>query len=197
MSEPYPNPHSPEERRKLSNLGHWLEGAALGGAGSLALLDAVAPSLRWPARWWPRLVAAGGGALGAFIVLGSLHHGGPRRYLRHEHQDREHLLMAALIAAGGVLESAGSSTALRLAPAGALAGVGRIFLTHEQHGTGEARRESERVHRRLGLTVIAAGIAKAGDVLGVPGPLRWVWSSLAMVAAGQLLVYREPAGAYE
>ena len=197
MSEPYPNPHTPEERRRLSNLGHWLEGSALGLAGSLALLDAAAPSLKWPGRWWPRAVAAGGGALGAFIVLGSLHHGGPRRYLRYEPQDREHLQMAALIGAGGALESLGRSTALRLAPAAALGAVGQMFLSHEQHGTGEARRESERVHRRLGLTVVAGGLAKAGDALGMPGPWRWLWPSLTLASAGQLLVYREPAGAYE
>lgn len=100
--------------------------------------------------------------------------------------------MAGLIVAGGALEAVGEGTLAQLGPAAALGGIGRMFLTHEQHGTGDARREAERVHRRLGLTLSAAGTAKAADALRVPGPWRMAWPSLALAVAGQLLAYDEP-----
>jgi hypothetical protein len=84
-ASPYPNPHSPAERRKLSNLGHWQQGGVLGAAGGLALVDGVRPELGWPGRYSARSGAAAGLALAGFIVLGSFHHGGPVLYLRHEH----------------------------------------------------------------------------------------------------------------
>lgn len=195
--DPYPNPHSPEERRMLSNIGHWVEGAVLGGAGGLGALDAARPDLGWPRRWSPRLAIGAGAALGGMILGGSLHHGGPRRYLRHEHQDREHLTMAAAIAAGGAIEEFGPGRAAGLGTAGALGVVGQMFLTHEQHGAGEAREQAERTHRRLGVSLIAAGVAKGADALDVPGPWRTVWPVLALGVSAQLLAYREPEGAYE
>ena len=193
----YPNEHTPEERRKLSNLGHWLEGGVLAAAAGLALLDAVEPELGWPRRWAPRIASGAGVALGGFILVGSLHHGGPRIYLRHEHQDRQHLEMAALIAVGGGVEAAGDKWRSRLGLAGALAGTGALFLAHEQHGTGDARAQAERTHRRLGYSLIAAGAAKTADSFGARGPWHLVWPVLGLAVAGQLLAYREPVGAYE
>lgn len=194
---PYPNPHSADERRTLSNVGHWVEGGVLGGVGALALVDAVRPDLEWPRRWGPRLTVGAGAALSGLILGGSLHHGGPRRYLRHEHQDRQHLTMAAVIAAGGAVERLTPGRAGGAGPAAALAAIGQMFLTHEQHGTGEARERAERAHRRLGLSLIAAGAARGADALGVPGPWRFAWPALALAVSGQLLTYREPPGAYE
>lgn len=169
----------------------------LGGAAVLALIDAVRPELGWPRRWWPRFAMGAGVALGGLILGGSLHHGGPRRYLRHEHQDREHLTMAAMIAGGGAVEQFAPTRLSGLGTAAALAGVGGMFLTHEQHGTGAAREQSERTHRRLGGSLIAAGTARAADALGVPGPWRFAWPALALGVSGQLVAYREPTGAYE
>ena len=197
MTPPYPNPHSPEERRKLSNVGHWAEGAVLTGAGGLALLDALRPELRWPGRWWPWLATGAGVGLGGLILGGSLHHGGPVRYLRHEHQDRQHLQMAGLIAAGGLLEAVGDATPARLAWPAALAAVGALFLSHEQRGTGEAQAAARRAHVRLGWSIVAAGGAKAAEVLRVPGPWRLAWPLIALTVGAQLLAYREPGGAYE
>jgi hypothetical protein len=169
----------------------------LAAAAGLSLLDAVRPELGWPGRWSSRAASGAGLALGGFIVLGSLHHGGPRLYLRHEHQDREHLQMAALIATGGGVAALGEGRWTGLGPASALAGVGALFLKHEQHGTGEARLRAERVHRRLGYSLLAAAGAKAADALGAPGPWRFAWPALGLAVAAQLLGYREPAGAYE
>jgi hypothetical protein len=196
-SPPYPNPHSPDERRLYSNVGHWVEGGVLGVTSGLSLLDAVRPELGWPARWSARSATAAGMLLGGGILVGTLHHGGPRLYLRHEHQDREHLRMAALIATGGLVEASVSAHPARLGGAAPLAGVGSMFLTHEQHGTGEALEKSKAAHRRLGLSLVAAGAAKAADALRLPGPWALVWPSLGLAVAAQLLGYREPAGAYE
>jgi hypothetical protein len=197
ISASYPNPHTPEERRKLSNLGHWIEGAVLGIAGGLALLDATKRELEWPGRWWPRLTAAAGVALGGFIIGGTFHHGGPRLYLRHEHQDREHLEMAAIIAAGGTLEAVGRGRLARLATAAALTTIGRLFLAHEQHGRDEAQTRAKVVHQRLGYTLVLTGGAKAADALEIRGPWRVVWPVLALLVAAQLLRYSEPVGAFE
>jgi hypothetical protein len=194
---PYPRPHSPRERRRLSNVGHWLEGGVLGATSGLALVDAVNPELEWPRRWWPRIAPGAGYGLAAFILAGTAHHGGPRRYLRHEHQDRQHLQMAAALAAGGILDAANVGRGSRLGLAAAVASAGAMFLSHEQHGSGEARAEARRVHRRLGLSLIATGAAKGADGLEVPGPWRVAWPILGLATAAQLLAYREPTGAFE
>lgn len=116
-ADPYPNPHSPAARRRLSNIGHWVEGAVLGVASTLSLADAARPDLGWPGRWSSRAAAGAGTVLGGGILVGTLHHGGPRRYLRHESQDREHMEMAALISTGGLIVAAAESRISGLAGA--------------------------------------------------------------------------------
>lgn len=180
-----------------SNVGHWVEGGVLGAGSVLALADGLRPELDWPRRWSPRILTAAGAVLGAGILAGTLHHGGPRAYLRHEHQDREHLKMAGVIAAGGLIESRDPLGAGGLAGAVTLATIGAMFLTHEQHGTGAARERSLATHRRLGASLVAAGAGKAAHAMHVPGPWRFVWPGLALAVSAQLLAYREPDGAYE
>lgn len=197
MSAPYPNPHSPDERRLLSNIGHVAEGGILGVASGLALADAVNPDLDWPGRWWPRVVAGAGVALGGFILVGSAHHGGPRRYLKHEHQDRQHVEMAALVAAGGLIEVLAPARVREFGWPAAMTAVGTMFVTHEQHGDDEARRKSERTHRILGASSIATGAAKAAAALRLPGPWKLAWPIAGIVTSAQLVAYREPTGAYE
>ena len=194
---PYPNPHSPEERRLLSNVGHWVEGGVLAASSGLALLDAVRPRLGWPGRWSPKFSLAAGALLGGGILAGTLHHGGPRTYLRHEHQDLEHLKMAGVIAAGGLVEARDPGGIGGLGGAASLVAIGAMFLRHEQHGTGEALERSLAAHRRLGMSLMAAGAGKAAHALRVPGPWDVVWPLLALGVAAQLLGYREPEGAYE
>ena len=196
-SAPYPNPHSPGERRLLSNVGHWVEGGVLAATSGLALLDTVRPELGWPGRWSPRFSLVAGAALGGGILAGTLHHGGPRAYLREEHQDREHMKMAAVITAGGLVESRGAPAIGGVGGAAALAAIGAMFLSHEQHGTGEALKQSIATHRRLGTSLIAAGAAKAAHALGTPGPWGVVWPAVGLAVAAQLVAYREPEGAYE
>lgn len=196
-SAPYPNAHTPQDRRLLSNVGHWVEGGVLAGSSALALADAVRPTLGWPGRWSPRFSLAAGVVLGGGILAGTLHHGGPRAYLRAELQDREHLKMAGVIAAGGLVESRDPLGLARLGGAASLATVGAMFLGHEQHGTGEALAQSVATHRRLGMSLVAAGAAKAAHALRAPGPWHVAWPILALGVAAQLVAYREPEGAYE
>jgi hypothetical protein len=105
--------------------------------------------------------------------------------------------MASITAAGGLVESASEKRVSRLGGAAALAGVGAMFLAHEQHGSGEARARAERAHRRLALTLLGAAGAEAADALRAPGPWRLAWPAAALAVAVQLLAYREPPGAYE
>jgi hypothetical protein len=104
--------------------------------------------------------------------------------------------MAALIASGAGVETVGNARLAGLGTAGALAGVGALFLKHEQHGSGEARAQAERAHR-LGYSLLAAAGAKAADTVRAPGPWRFTWPALGLTVAGPLLTYRESAGAYE
>lgn len=194
---PYPNPHAPHERRMLSNIGHWVEGGVLAVSGGLALLDAIRPGLGWPARWSARFSLGAGLVLGGGILAGTLHHGGPRAYLRHEHQDLEHIKMAGVIAAGALVETRNPAGRGRLGGAASLAAIGAMFLEHEQHGTGDALEQSLATHRRLGMSLVAAGAAKAADALRLPGPWRLAWPLAALAVAVQLIAYREPEGAYE
>ena len=169
----------------------------LAASGGLAFGDALRPGLVWPGRWSPRFSLAAGALLAGGILVGTLHHDGPGAYLRHEHQDLEHMKMAAVIAAGGLLESRDPSCFGRLGGAASLATIGAMFLGHEQHGTGEALEESVATHRRLGVSLLAAGAATAAHALRAPGPWGVAWPVLALAAAAQLVSYREPEGAYE
>ena len=134
-------------------------------SSGLALLDALRPEPGCPGRRSPRSSAAAWPVLGGGILAGTLHHGGPRAYLRHEDQDLEHMKMAGVITAGGLAEASDPDGPGRLGGAAALAAIGTMFVRHEQHGTGDALRQS--------------------------------WPLAALAVAGQLLTYREPAGAYE
>lgn len=80
----------------------------------------------------------------------------------------------------------------------AVAGVGLALLLHTQHGTGDAVARAVTVHRLLAGVFIAAGIARATEVLRDTraGLLRYAWGAILLVAAGILFTYREPPGAY-
>ncbi|HIE21499.1 MAG TPA: hypothetical protein EYP73_02725 [Acidimicrobiia bacterium] len=77
--------------------------------------------------------------------------------------------------------------------------VGLLFMVHTQHGTSAAARQAILVHRVLGASIVLAGIARAVQLaLGESrGPWAYLWVVILAVVALQLLIYREPAGAYE
>ena len=80
----------------------------------------------------------------------------------------------------------------------AVAGVGLAFLLHTQHGTGDAVARAVTVHRLLAGVFIAAGMARAVEVLHDTraGLLRYAWGVILLIAARILFTYRKPPGAY-
>src|SRR3989337_1315149 len=63
--------------------------------------------------------------------------------------------------------------------------------------TGQAVERAVRRHRYLGATLILAGLIAAAAVWVPNAALAVLWPVVLLAAAVQLLVYREPAGAYE
>lgn len=195
MTGHIPNPHTPAQERLLSNIGHWIEGGILSVAGGAMLLDALGSSNDRYENADSALLAGAGSVLGLGLIAGSFHHGGPVTYFKADHQQRQHLQMAGLITGAGMSRRAG--TLGRVVASGLVGKVGHMFLTHEQHGTGEAAEIAKAKHQRLGQTILAgAGTIAVGDLFG--WKLVGAAGSVLMLAAGlQLLTYKEPEGAYE
>jgi hypothetical protein len=113
MTHHVPRAHSPEEMRRFSNIGHWVEGAIISGAGGLMLWEALSGEAR-AEKAASSMLAGGGLLLGLGLVAGSLEHGGPRTFFRADHQQREHLQMAGLLTAGvSLAEPVGSGGSRR------------------------------------------------------------------------------------
>lgn len=194
MSERVPHPHTPEQERLFSNAGHWIEGGIITAGGALMLRDAVSDSDTY-GEVSSKVLAGAGALLGFGLVAGSFHHGGPLTFFRADHQQREHLEMAALLTGGSLASRFGRIG--RLLSGAGLARIGQMFLAHEQHGTGWAEKKARRRHQRLGKTILAAA---ATNTVGDLFESRWIRCQGAglLVASGlQLLTYREPEGAFE
>jgi hypothetical protein len=194
MTHHVPHAHSPAQMRTMSNIGHWIEGAIISGAGGLLLRDALRDD-KGNERLASNLLAGAGGLLGLGLVLGSLEHGGPVTFFKADHQQREHLQMATLLTAGGLARRAGriGKTLTTLATAR----IGQMFLTHEQHGTGEAAVAAKGKHERLGRTILAAASLSAlGEFFDLKAA-RAGGAALLLGSGAQLISYREPEGAYE
>ena len=194
MTEHVTNPHTPEEMRRFSNIGHIVEGAVVTLAAAASAIAAMADN-EPRARSADRLLISGGGLLGLGLVAASVEHGGPRAFFAADVQQRQHLQMASLLCVAGATKRHGLVG--RLTSSCATGAIGWMFLTHEQHGTDEAARIARERHRLLGGTIVAA----AGmDALG--GVLRkralGIAAAAGLLAAGlQLGSYREPPEAYE
>jgi hypothetical protein len=187
--------HTPEESRHLSDLGHVIEGVILAFVGVLALLSAfnIAP---WAATTWPSLILFAGFAL--LLLIYPRHPVSDWPAIWRDAQQRQHTIMAATICAAGAAEllKARYSALAYVWPLGLFV-VGGLFLTHAQHGTGEAVRRAVWQHRLLGGTLVAAGLLHAAEI-GMDSSLAGrLWPGLLLAAAAQLVFYREPAGAYE
>lgn len=199
--------HSPEEMRFLSNLGHWIEGGILGTVAIVALLEALGYLAGDRSRFlWPGFVLLAGVVLLAYMFL---HHGLGRvgaswRFVTGDPQQRQHFFMAVLLLVAGAAElvhrmPSASGSVWGFVWPGALLVIGILFTVHTQHGTQAAVTWAARVHRYLGLLLIAGGAARAAQVVGVAkvGWLAFAWPLLLLVSAVLLLAYREPKGAYE
>ena len=187
--------HPPDELRRASDLGHRIEGILLLVVAVLAIAGNVF-AIVWASTAWPVLVVTAGLLL--LIAIYPRHPVGDWSLIWGEPQQRQHTMIAVALVAGGI--------AVLLKPRlpglgvvwpGALVLAGILFLTHAQHGTGEAVRKAVRRHRILGATLILAGLIAASAVWTSNAALAELWPVVLLVAALQLLLYREPAGAYE
>jgi hypothetical protein len=194
MTRHVPNPHTAQQMRQLSNIAHVIEGGIITSAASLALRDAFSDDGA-RGRLPMNLLAGAGAVLGAGLVSGSFHHGGPAVFFQADAQQRQHLEMAALMMGSGLAGRAGTLGVV--VGEAATARIGDMFLTHPQHGRGSAADIAKRKHARLGKSFIAAaGVGVFGELL----QQRWLRALSAAVLLGaglQLLTYKEPEQAYE
>ncbi|GAB4577429.1 MAG: hypothetical protein Fur0022_01600 [Anaerolineales bacterium] len=187
--------HTPDEKRRLSNLGHIVEGILLAAVGILALLGQLVAAA-WAASLWPALIFMAG-----VLLLSLIYPRHPRSdwpLIWRDPQQREHTIMAVAVAVSGLAEI------LRVAfpvlgyiwPMAILL-IGGLFLFHAQHGTSEAAMKAVRQHRFLGIIIVAAGLLRGAEIVTGTGVFAILWPVALLLAAVQLLLYREPAGAYE
>jgi hypothetical protein len=194
MTHHVPKAHTAAQMRTMSNVGHWIEGTIISGAGALLLYGAVKPDDRND-QLATSLLTGAGSLLGLGLIGGSLEHGGPVTFFKADHQQRQHLEMAALLTAGGLSRRAGRIG--RTLAAAATSRIGQMFLTHEQHGTSEGAELARGKHQRLGKTILAAAALSAvGELLDVR-PVKAGGAVLLLASGAQLIAYREPEGAYE
>ncbi|GMR09865.1 MAG: hypothetical protein BMS9Abin28_0685 [Anaerolineae bacterium] len=194
-------PYLAEKMRYWSNLGHWIIGGMLAIVGVLALLEILGVLTGGWVYAWPGVLALAG----LVLPLGILSHGDEkygRELVLADPQHRQHLIMGGIIFLGGVAEIVALAAGIgfvRYAWPLALGAVGVIFLIHPQHGTDAAAVKAVRIHRILGGTFILAGLARLIAVVtgAYSGLFGFAWIILVLVAAAQLIFYREPEGAYE
>lgn len=189
--------HSPEESRHLSDLGHIVEGALLGAVAVLALLDALGMTA-WAALVWSLLLLFSGVVL--LLLLYARHPLSDWSAIWNDMQQRQHTQMAAASVLAGAAEfvrAGTSSIILALVFPAVLVFIGISFIIHEQHGTGKAVEQAIVKHRVLGATLVLAGLLRVAAILLGQPSLAFAWSIVLVIAAAQLLLYREPPGAYE
>ena len=187
--------HSAEERRHLSDQGHRVEGVLLAAVGILAILSGA--GVAWAATAWPILIVVAGVTL---LVLIYLRH--PRSdwpAIWSDPQQRQHTLLATALVVASPAELLGQRAGglwMYAWPA-ALILIGALFLTHTQHGQGQAVARAVRLHRILGGTIMLGGILRLADISTASGVFVFLWPFALLAAAAQLLIYREPEGAFE
>lgn len=187
--------HTPEEMRRRSNLGHRVEGLLLAAVGVLALLDSLGFAA-WASAAWPILILIAGLLL--LVLLYPAHPLTDWPAIWRDPQQRQHTIMAAGIAVAGASELVrGSNPALAYVWPAAMLMIGVLFLTHPQHGTGEAVVRAVRQHRVLGSTAVIAGLLRAAEVVTGTPLFAILWPLGLLAAAVQLILYREPEGAFE
>lgn len=188
--------HTAEEKRRLSDLGHRVEGFLLAAVAILALLHAA--GFAWAATAWASLILVAGALL--LLLIYPRHPLADWPAIWRDPQQRQHTIMAAAVFLAGLAELAAGqnpSSVWRYVWPGVMLLIGLLFLTHAQHGTGAAVARAVRQHRTLGLTAIVAGLLRVVEVASDSGVLAFLWPIALLAAAGQLLRYHEPEGAFE
>lgn len=182
--------HGPEEQRRLSNLGHWIEGLLLAVVGILALLNNIS-GVAWAAMAWRILLLVAGILL--LILIYPRHPLVDWLSIWKDPQQRQHTIMALAITVAGATELAGWKLIWPLATLM----IGALFLTHTQHGQSEAISRAVLIHRILGITLILAGLLILAENITSVAVFATLWPIVLLAAAAQLLIYREPEGAFE
>jgi hypothetical protein len=197
---------TPEQLQFLSNIGHIIEGALFAIVGLIALLQALGYLKSGRAKYlWPSLIAVAGVFLPIYILLqrGFDHIGASWNFVIHDPQQRQHMFLALLLVIAGIAELLVRSKTVRaglwkfIAP-GALLAIGITLLFHAQYGTPEAVAEAMRKHHYQGVTVILVGLFRIAELIWRRSQkwLAYPWIILLFIAAGLLISYREPWGAY-
>jgi hypothetical protein len=198
--------HTPEEMRLISDLAHRAEGVVLGVAALIALVQAGGLFQRGRQRYaWPAMVLGAGILLLGYLLIpfhGLANARAQWHFVVRDPQQRHHLIMAILVAIGGIGETVARSRKQGnhrwhfVWPA-VLVVVGLFFVFHQQHGTSDAVARAALVHRMLGTSMIVAGVfATIAIVRPVSRAALILWPLALLASATLLLLYREPAGAY-
>ena len=187
--------HTPEEMRRLSNSGHILEGILFAIVGLIVLMDKLG-SFAWTSSAWPILILVSGILL--LLLLYPLHPVGEWPLIWRDAQQRQHTIIAvALLIASATELLQSAMPELAYGWPAALTLIGGLFLFHAQHGTSEAAAKAVRQHRALGTTIIVAGLLRLIEIASGAELVGILWPITLLVAAAQLLLYREPEGAHE
>ena len=199
--------HTAEEMQSFSNLAHTVEAVLIGAVALTAFLEAAGYLQHGRRRYfWPALVLLSGVFLMLYMLIP--YHGLEQlpsqwSFIFGDPQQQQHVLVAFAAIAAGVAElysrnarfvAARTSLVLPVA----LMPIGLMFALHKQHGTDEAVRQAQLIHRYLGVSLMVSGVLRAVEV-SLPGNRRWLgysWSVTLLGAAILLGVYREPKGAY-
>ena len=200
--------HTAEEMRGISNLAHVIEGVVLAIAALIALAEAAGRLRGERGRMaWPAIILFAGVLLLGYLLIP--HHGlanarAQWAFIFGVPQQRQHVMLAALVVIGGGAEllsrrgrRRGPAWSLIWPATAAIAGI--LFVAHPQHGTSDAVARAVMLHRWIGTLLITTGVIRAVDVLGATRA-RWVkyaWPVTLLASAMLLAIYREPRGAYE
>lgn len=193
--------HTPEELIFYSNLVHQIEG----GLFLVVVIIVFGQALGYWRKYlyvWPGLVLLAGFFLPLFSYA---HHIGELdlawRATIYDPPQRQHMGMAILLSIAGTAELVGlkkqKQFIWRLIFPGLLMIIGVLFITHPQHGTGDAVMRAALIHSYLGAALIAAGLFKAAAVFWTDKKLAVIWLLPMLLASVLLIIYREPKGAYQ
>jgi hypothetical protein len=154
--------------------------------------------LGWATTAWHSLTLVAGIAL--LVLIYPRHPRSEWNLIWRDPQQRQHSLIAIAIILAGAAQLIAANTGLLflsyLWPL-ALVFIGILFMIHTQHGHSDARHQALFRHRILGITIITAGLLSLAEILLQSKTFAILWSLALLIAAVQLLLYREPEGAFD
>lgn len=188
--------------QRLSDLGHRIEGILLAAVALIAIGEATG-IIKNKYIWLGLIVIAGLFLIG-FLLL---HHGLGNfklvlKLILSDGQQRQHLLMAALLTVAGISEiffRAKGVGLLQYAWPLSIGIIGLMFLIHEQHGSSEAVEWATKIHRYLGVLLVLVAVCIFLNIFLLPRKawLAFLWPVLLIITSIFLFIYKEPKGAYE